>query len=192
VVLSIVGIGPERATGATERALERFRVSAIVVSGIAGGLSSSVRIADVTIPERWTRHDEDNAPWFSADAKLLAAARVNRSASLRRCHDAVLCRDAPAVLIGGNGVTGARFVEAPTAAAALTARLSAVVTDMETASIAEVADKRDIPFIGVRAVSDIVATGRSGDLVEQYEDLAADNAAATTVALLERIGVATN
>jgi len=69
-------------------------------------------------------------------------------------------------------------------AARLADELSAVVTDMETASIAEVAHRRGVPFIAVRAVSDLVRTGESGDLVERYGDIAAENAARTAIALL--------
>jgi adenosylhomocysteine nucleosidase len=187
VLLSVVGIGPDRATRATVDALETFNVSAVVVSGIAGGLSKGVHIADVTIPERWARHDEAKATWFDVDAGLLSVARTQPRPSLQPCTDKALCAEAASVLVGGNGVTGARFVDDRGYAAEMAARLSAVVTDMETASIAEVAAERRVPFIAVRAVSDLVHTGRSEELVEQYEELAADNAAATTIALIERL-----
>jgi len=182
VRLAVVGVGPQLATRYAEQALAAGDVSAIVMAGIAGGVARDVRVGDVTVPARWSRHDRAEH-WLDADRALLAHAAAAHPA-LRGCHDTSVCGAEPRILLGGNGVTGAWFVAEPAAADDLAHRLAAQVTDMETAAVAEVAQRRGVPFVAVRAVSDLVWTGHSRDLIAAYDELAADNAAAVTEALL--------
>jgi adenosylhomocysteine nucleosidase len=183
VVLSIMGVGPERAARSTELALDRFAVSAVLVVGIAGGIARDVGIGDVTIPARWSRHDETDVHWYDSTPSLLSLARGS-STALQACEDVTVCAAQPKLTVGGNGVTGAHFIANPAGAVALEQRLNATVTDMETAVVAEMAQRRRVPFIAIRAVSDVVRSGRSRTLVQEYSGLAAGNAASVALALL--------
>jgi adenosylhomocysteine nucleosidase len=186
VVMTTSGGGPIRAAGALDRAIDGFQVSAVAVVGIAGGIGRDLHIGDVTIVAQWSRHDRDPS-WHVAAAELLAAARRVREPPLETCDDTTWCAVSPRLAIGGNGVTGARFVADPAQADELDRRLAARVVDMETAAFAEVADRRHVPFIAVRAVSDVVRSGRSRELVEQHGQVAADNAATTAIELLRNL-----
>lgn len=53
VVLFLSGISMTNAAMTTQLALDRFAVSHIVVSGIAGGVNPSLHIGDVTVAQRW-------------------------------------------------------------------------------------------------------------------------------------------
>ncbi|MEM8552802.1 MAG: 5'-methylthioadenosine/S-adenosylhomocysteine nucleosidase, partial [Pseudomonadota bacterium] len=53
VVLFLSGIGMVNAAMTTQLALERYKVSRIVVSGVAGGVDPARNIGDVVIAERW-------------------------------------------------------------------------------------------------------------------------------------------
>ncbi|MED5621481.1 5'-methylthioadenosine/S-adenosylhomocysteine nucleosidase [Ideonella sp. BN130291] len=53
VVLFLSGISMTNAAMNTQLALDRFKVSHIVFSGIAGGVNPGLHIGDVTVPERW-------------------------------------------------------------------------------------------------------------------------------------------
>jgi adenosylhomocysteine nucleosidase len=53
VVLFLSGISMTNAAMNTQLALDRFKVSHIVFSGIAGGVNPALHIGDVTVPERW-------------------------------------------------------------------------------------------------------------------------------------------
>ena len=179
---AVVGVGPELATRYTERALAQDDVSAVVMVGIAGGVARDLRVGDVTVPARWSRHDRAEH-WLDADRGLLAHA-AGAHPALRACRDAEACGAAPRILLGGNGVSGAWFVAEPAAADDLAHRLAAQVTDMETAMVADVAQRHHVPFLAVRAVSDLIWTGRSRELISEYDELAEDNAAAVTEAFL--------
>jgi adenosylhomocysteine nucleosidase len=58
VVLFLSGISMVNATMNVQLALDRFDITGIVVSGIAGGVDPSLRIGDVTVVERWGQYLE--------------------------------------------------------------------------------------------------------------------------------------
>ena len=79
VVLFLSGIGMVNATMTAQMALERFAVSRIVFSGIAGGVDPELAIGDVVVPAQWGPYlegvlarERDGAyslpPWLAAPA----------------------------------------------------------------------------------------------------------------------------
>lgn len=56
VVLLLSGVGMVNAAMTTQLALDRFDVTAIVVSGIAGGVDPGLHIGDVVVAERWGQY----------------------------------------------------------------------------------------------------------------------------------------
>jgi len=183
VLLAIVGVGPTLARRSTEQLLAGRDVAAVVMVGIAGGLDRALRVGDVTVPRRWARHDAP-AQWFDVDPALLARARARTTTPLATCSDPAACAPVAKLAIGGSGVTGVQFVADPALGAELVQRLGADVVDMETAEVAAVAARHHVPFIAIRAISDLVWTGESRTMVDAHDNLAAANAAAEAAALL--------
>ncbi|MDM0040990.1 5'-methylthioadenosine/S-adenosylhomocysteine nucleosidase [Variovorax sp. J22G21] len=83
VVLFLSGISMTNATMNTQLALDRFKVSHIVFSGIAGGVNPNLHVGDVTVPAQWGQYLEVlmaretapgryTAPPFIKDATLPA------------------------------------------------------------------------------------------------------------------------
>lgn len=58
VVLLLSGISMTNAAMNTQRVLDRFKVTHIVFSGIAGGVNPAVHIGDVAVPQRWASYLE--------------------------------------------------------------------------------------------------------------------------------------
>lgn len=58
VVLFLSGISMTNAAMTTQLALDRFRITHIVVSGIAGGVNPGLNIGDVTVASRWGQYLE--------------------------------------------------------------------------------------------------------------------------------------
>lgn len=58
VVLFLSGISMTNAAMTTQLALDRFRISHIVVSGIAGGVNPGLNVGDVTVAQRWGQYLE--------------------------------------------------------------------------------------------------------------------------------------
>lgn len=81
VVLFLSGISMTNATMNTQLVLDRFRVTHIVFSGIAGGVNPQLHVGDVTVPAQWGQYLEVlmaretapgkfTAPPFITDATL--------------------------------------------------------------------------------------------------------------------------
>ncbi|HEV7731194.1 MAG TPA: hypothetical protein VGR62_03485 [Candidatus Binatia bacterium] len=212
VVVVRGGIGLRNAAATTRAALERFELSAIVFSGVAG---SRYDIADVVVPAEWT----DGTDVFPADPTLLAAMRSigAPSVELASCTPVppdppgpeVCLGRTPRILVGGRGESSDPYGDDPFAcapgagavlgceeaihpAAMVRAAADEVypdAVDMETAAVARVAAEAGVPFIGVRGVSD--GNGDPLDLGPfpgqffAYYAIAAENAAVVTEALVD-------
>src|SRR5262249_55881787 len=61
VVLFLSGVSMVNAAMNTQRALDRFRISRIVVSGIAGGVDPGLNVGDVVAPDQWGEYLESVA-----------------------------------------------------------------------------------------------------------------------------------
>ncbi len=58
VVLTLSGVSMVNAAMNTQLLLERFHITAIVFSGIAGGVNPELGVGDVTVPAQWGQHQE--------------------------------------------------------------------------------------------------------------------------------------
>ena len=58
VVLFLSGVSMVNAAMNTQRALDRFKVTRIVFSGIAGGVDPGLDVGDVVVPEQWGEYLE--------------------------------------------------------------------------------------------------------------------------------------
>jgi nucleoside phosphorylase len=203
VVLGLTGIGMLNAAGTAAAVFARFDVAGAVFSGVAGG----PRIGDVTVPTQWRVQDTGAA--FDVNPALFALARRVRRLDLEQCTirpstgETICVEHEPRIVLGGVGVSGDPFGGMPlpcdpaggevfgcdvTPAAK---RQDPVAEDMETAAVAQMATERQIPFVGFRGASDgagdpLNLPGFPVQFFAWYR-LAADNAAAATVAALERL-----
>ncbi len=58
VVLTLSGISMVNAAMTTQQAIDRFNVSAIVFSGIAGGVDPALKVGDVVVADQWAEYLE--------------------------------------------------------------------------------------------------------------------------------------
>ncbi len=211
VVLGMTGVGLINAEHTTRAVLERFPVTGVIVSGVAG---ASLRIGDVAVPDTWRLADgtshRAHAAWLG-----LARGLTDDYLPLERCtvvpatDEAVCLPHEPEVVVGGVGVSDDSFGSnalpcqpggddvfgcdiALEEVAQSPDDVEPAVVDMETTAIAREASKLGLPFIAFRAVSDGAGDplGLPGFPAQffAYYRLAATNAAAATTAFLERLG----
>ena len=199
VVLVRAGIGLVNAATTARSILDRFPVTTLVFSGVAG---SRLDIGDVAVPAEW----RDGTTSFPVDARLLAVAQAvaSRGLPLARCTHVPpeppgpeVCLDhVPRIVTGGVGQSadpfgGSAFPCQPGGGPIFGCEAIVTVdaTDMETAAVARVARDAGVPFIGFRGVSDgngdpLGLPGFPAQFLAYYQ-LAAENAAAATMAFLE-------
>ncbi len=187
IVLAESGVGMTNAAMTTQRLIDLCHPSAVVFTGIAGGIDSTVHIGDIVVCRKWATHDygyygaegfkiwgigayypkadsEAEMSYFPVDSILFEKALAINRDSLK--FDSI-GNHLPRLKIGGVGVSGNSFIDNVEKRQWLSSNFKAEVTDMESASVAQVCIVNDIPFIIFRSASDLA--GGSGSATAQAE-----------------------
>lgn len=124
--------------------------------------------------------------WFDVDAEMLALSeRVAAGIDLPACApDGTCLSEPPEVVVGGNGVSGAAFVDNAEIRVWADETFDARVLDMESAAVAQVAYANDVPFIAFRSLSDLAGGGEGANEMTTFLSLAASNSAAVVRAFV--------
>jgi len=169
VLLVLSGIGKVAAATTAALLLDRFAVSGLLFTGVAGGLGPGVQVGDVVVADQLLQHDMDASPlfprWevpgtgrshFAADAAL--ADRLAQAAAQ------VLGQPLPALASFGIAtprahrgliVSGDRFVASQAESTRLQQDLpQALAVEMEGAAVAQVCHDFGRPFAVLRTISD--------------------------------------
>jgi adenosylhomocysteine nucleosidase len=116
--------------------------------------------------------------WFDVDAGMLTAAGKIRAIDLKRCTAEQACLPgAPRLVVGGNGVSGAAFVDNAAFRQYVFKTFNAHVLDMESAAVAMVAYANAVPFIAFRSLSDLAGGDLAINEIRTFFQLASDNSA---------------
>ncbi len=117
--------------------------------------------------------------WFPVDGQLLGIARsVAGSVVLKECTTDHKClHRRPQIVVGGNGVSGAVFVDNTKYREYVYKTFTANVLDQESAAVAHVAYINKTPFIAFRSLSDLAGGGNGENEMATFFQLAADNSA---------------
>jgi len=208
VVLAESGIGMTNAAMTAQRMIDQFKPHSVIMTGIAGAIDSMVQIGDIVACGEWIEHDygyvggEGFKPSkigivhpvfdslvkvtsFPVDSSLFSVAEdiVDEELDLAEIGSRF-----PRLLVGGIGVSGNTFIDSKEKRQWLSAEFGALVTDMESAAVAQVCTVNDVPFIVFRSASDLA--GGSGSETARAElreffRIAAGNSSKIVVQLLE-------
>ncbi len=137
VVLVQTGMGKERAEMAASLVLEKYPVTALVSFGFGGGLTEGAKVGDIILCA--TLCGDGGGETCSSDGRMLSLS----------CHTKT-----GAATYQGKSVTVARVASRPETKAALAQTFQSDVVDMESYWVARLAAARNIPFLGVRVISD--------------------------------------
>ena len=94
----------------------------------------------------------------------------------------------PQLIVGGNGVTGNQLIDQVEKRLWLSENFDALVTDMETAAVAQVCTVNGIPFIAFRSASDLAGGSGSSTAeteINRFFEVAAINSAKVVMKFLE-------
>jgi adenosylhomocysteine nucleosidase len=167
VVLALSRIGKVAAATTSVALIERFKVSRIVFTGVAGGLGEGVQVGDVVVADSFVQHDMDASPVFPRyEVPLYGQARFacDKALSALLLQASRLGLDSLALpgktlLHHGLIASGDRFVSGAAEARGLRSALShaghqAMAVEMEGAAVAQACFDYGIPFAAVRTISD--------------------------------------
>ncbi|QFR35023.1 5'-methylthioadenosine/adenosylhomocysteine nucleosidase [Ancylobacter sp. TS-1] len=177
VVLARAGMGKVNAAIAATLLIERFGCRVLLFSGIAGGLDPELAVGDVVIAEDVVQHDAGytseegfvvyqagHLPFFSpyeglghaADGALMERVRA-ALADLTLAPLSAGSGDAPR-LHYGRVLTGDQFVNSETLRERLFREFGGAAVEMEGAAMAQACHAFGVPWLVVRALSDLAGS----------------------------------
>lgn len=188
VILLKSGIGKVNAAMSTTILLERFQPDVVINTGSAGGFLSSLNVGDIVISTEVVHHDVDVTAFgyaygqvpgmparYTADTKLIEAAEKS-AAHIRDIQ-----------VVKGLIATGDSFMNDPARVEFVRTQFSNLyAVEMEAAAIAQVCFQFGVPFVVIRALSDI-AGKESSVSFEQFLHKAALHSSELVQAMLDEL-----
>lgn len=190
VVIAKAGIGKILSAAGMAAMLNRYDISRVFFTGIAGAVGDETQVLDVVIATELVQHDfgyinNDGFAWtggfegesghYPCDAALVEMA-------CRAAVDVV----GEAHVFRGTIASGDQFVASEEYVEYLQSEFNAIACEMEGASIALVCERYDTPFVVIRSMSD-KADGLAHETYENMGDIAADNSCRIVMEMLESL-----
>jgi adenosylhomocysteine nucleosidase len=195
VILVRCGIGKVAAATTTAVLLDAFDASALVFTGVAGGLAAGVQVGDIVVATTLLQHDMNAEPLFPRwEVPLTGMSRFDTDADwtarlMRACATLSSQGDGirsgsgagagasaagPATIHAGLIISGDRFVATRAESDQLRAVLpDALAVEMEGAAVAQVCRDFGRPFAVVRTISDRADDAAHGDFQRFVDTVAA-------------------
>lgn len=169
IILRQCGIGKVNAAVGTAELIRSFAPDAIVSTGVAGGIDTSLDVMDVVVSSSIVYHDvwcgmgceygqiQGMPAVFAADEKLCGVAESlnDDPENITRIHAGLIC-------------TGDQFITSRDELDKIKSNFPAgLAVDMESAAIAHTCHIYGVPFVSFRIISDTPGVDKH---IEQYEN----------------------
>jgi adenosylhomocysteine nucleosidase len=134
VVATLAGVGMTPATEATEFLIDRYTPSLVVLSGIAGGIDKGLSIGDLVVPEVVIDY---------ASGTRYRATPIEGT------------------VLAGELITTDGLIDQPLLLEEN--KKGVIAVDMETAAMAAACERRGVPWLAFRGISDLTHEGLVND-----------------------------
>ncbi|MDT5052017.1 MAG: adenosylhomocysteine nucleosidase [Mycobacterium sp.] len=192
VVLAGSGMGKVNAALVTTLLADRFGCRTVVFSGVAGGLDPTLSIGDVVVADRVIQHDagvlEDErirpyqpgyAPIINPTDRLGYFLDPDLLARVRERLEGI---SIPGQIVYGTVLSGDQYLNCAATRDRLRDELGGQAIEMEGGAVAQVCEAFGIPWLVIRALSDLAG----GDALFDFTTFV-DRAAATSATILRRL-----
>ena len=176
IVLLKSGIGKVNAAMSTAILLEKYKPTAVINTGSAGGFSPELKVGDVVISSEVVHHDVDVTIFGYAYGQV-----PQLPATFKADEDLIKVAKEPAnavselTVVEGLIATGDSFMDDAERVEFVRGKFKKLqAAEMEAAAIAQVSYQFGIPFVVIRALSDI-AGKESNISFDQFLETAAVN-----------------
>ena len=188
VVLLKSGIGKVNAAIGTTLMLQVFQPTCVINTGSAGGFASDLNVGDVVISSEVRHHDVDVTVFGYEPGQVPGLpAGFTPDNYLAEIAEGCISRMEGINTVKGLIATGDSFMNCPERVAKTRENFPTMkAVEMEAAAIAQTCHQFDIPFIVIRALSDIA--GKESNLsFEQFLVVAAKHSAEMVMAIVQTI-----
>ena len=181
IVIAKCGVGKVRAALCVQAMIDFFDVSAIINTGIAGGISNDLYVGDVVLCTDALQHDFDVTAFGYAKGYMCTGKDSNKP-TLFNADDTLqkLLYESAISLLPSSQVksgiiaSGDKFISDSQTRKYLADQFNATAVEMEGAAIAQASFANNIPFMIIRMISDL-ADGKPNEEYNSFEQ----NASAT-------------
>ena len=139
IVLIRSGVGGQRAEDSVRQVIDRFQPRVLISMGYAGAVQPGLNVGDLVIADAILQEKESGK--YFPDPDWLSRARNTP------------CPDGIKMVVGGL-LTVDSVIHDPAGKQELGKSYSVQAVEMETAAFARVAEKKGLPLLAVRAISD--------------------------------------
>ncbi|KAH0989821.1 hypothetical protein GBA52_001304 [Prunus armeniaca] len=209
VILVMTGLSLINAGITTQLLLTLFSIEGVVHYGIAGNANPSLNIADVAIPHYWAhtalwnwqrygKGPEDELPLeangdYTREFGYLNVANYTvNDVKLEGCLNSTTClSNIPKVARVQRGASASIYLDNAAYRGFLYNKFNISPLDMETASVALICLQQRVPFIAIRALSDLAGGGSAdSNEADTFSPLAAKNAVTVVVEFIKQLSAA--
>ena len=188
VMIVKCGIGKVNAGICTQLLSSRFHAERIINTGVAGSLSRALHIGDLVISTDAVQHDFDVSPIGFAKGEIpySGLAAFPADPELRRIALRTASRLAPEItVLEGRVCSGDQFVASSAQKESIVSSFGGLCCEMEGAAIAQVCTLNHIPFVILRAISDLADD--SAVSFAEFSEAAAHRCAAIVRAMIAEL-----
>jgi adenosylhomocysteine nucleosidase len=194
VVLAEAGIGKVNTAAVATLLVARFQARTLVFSGVAGGLDPDLAIGDVVVAARAVQHDcgvienerlhpyqAGHVPFFNPTPELGYAVDPALLERVRQRLEGLELAPLSAAaggtgrrpkLVYGTILAGDQFIHCETTRERLHREFEAQAVAMEGAALAQVAERLGVPWLEIRALSDLAGKDSRFDFAKFVEEVA--------------------
>lgn len=199
IILLKAGVGKVNAAYSTAVLTQNFNISALIFTGVAGGLHPEIRAGDIVIGENLLQYDfgslnEENFelwPFYKIEGGRHEGLYIEADSSLlelslqaaKKVEFSPVVKSLPRIF-SGTIATGDLFISNKEKANYLYSEYNSLATEMEGAAVAHICRSLDIPFIVLRSCSDN-ARGEALVSFTSFVGPASENAALLVLGILE-------
>lgn len=192
VILAKCGIGKVNAARCAQILIDRSQPDYLINTGVAGGVGPDLKLGDMVLSTDLVQHDFDMTclgcviGCQQLDKDKDKPTRFFADESLLNSFEAAARETAGEIAIHrGPIATGDTFVADRAAKEHIFKTFGALACEMEGGAIAQVAQAAHVPFLVVRAISDL-ADGSASESYAVFERHAAALSARTLLKFLEK------
>lgn len=156
VIVVRCGIGKVNAALCVQILADRFAVTHVVNTGVAGSLQASLDIGDLVISEDAVYHDMDVKIFGYEPGQVPGLPAAFRADAQMAEIALALCREVNPDIHAqpGRVVSGDQFISSPAVKDRIVSIFGGSCCEMEGAAIAHAATINNLPFLIIRAISD--------------------------------------
>ena len=175
IILAQSGVGKVNAALNTQYIIDTYKPNIIVNTGVAGGIADGLDVGDIVIGTYLVQHDFDLTVLGYAKGYMCTGIEKDKPTkyysdkNLVEFFQIALEQNMPSKKIHqGIIASGDKFISGKEIKKEINENFGAIAVEMEGCAIAQVATINKIPFVVIRAISDL-ADGKTAEYQNEFE-----------------------